>query len=184
MKTSLFDFELPESLIADKPANPRDSSRMLIIPSPLMGEGQGGDDARNPPHPNLPPQGGKEHFVLGLTICYDLRFPQLYRALAKAGAQVIAVPSAFTQVTGEAHWHVLLRARAIENGGFVIAPAQTGTHPGNRKTYGHSLVVSPWGEVIADGGTDEGIVMADIDLEQVKKTRARIPSLEHDREFS
>lgn len=120
---------------------------------------------------------------LGLTICYDVRFPHLYRTLAKAGANIIAVPAAFTQVTGEAHWHVLLRARAIENGCFIIAPAQTGTHPGNRKTYGHSLVVDPWGRVIADGGMDVGIVYADIDLDEVQKVRSRLPSLEHDREF-
>ena len=122
--------------------------------------------------------------TLGLTICYDLRFPQLYRALAKAGAHILSVPAAFTQVTGEAHWHTLLRARAIENTCFVIAPAQTGTHPGNRKTYGHSLVVSPWGEIIADGGVEEGVVMAEIDLAEVNRVRKRLPSLEHDREFS
>lgn len=121
---------------------------------------------------------------LGMSVCYDVRFPQLYRALAKGGAHILCVPSAFTQVTGEAHWHVLLRARAIENGCFVIAPAQTGTHPGNRKTYGHSLVVGPWGEVIADGGTEPGVVMTEIDLAQVEKMRARIPSLQHDRKFT
>ncbi len=121
--------------------------------------------------------------VLGMTMCYDVRFPQLYRMLAKAGAQILAVPAAFTQVTGEAHWHTLLRARAIENGCFVIAPAQTGTHPGNRKTYGHSLVVDPWGGIVADGGTEPGVTMVQIDLGEVKKTRARIPSLQHDRPF-
>ncbi len=94
------------------------------------------------------------------------------------------MPAAFTAVTGEAHWHVLLRARAIENGCFVIAPAQTGTHAGGRKTYGHSLVVDPWGKILVDGGTEEGIVMAEIDLDEVRKARARIPSLEHDREFT
>lgn len=120
---------------------------------------------------------------LGMTVCYDVRFPQLYRTLAEAGAEMIAVPAAFTQVTGKAHWHVLLRARAIENGCFVIAPAQTGTHPGGRKTYGHSLIVDPWGEVLADGGTKEGVVMADIDMAQVRKVRAKIPSLAHDRGF-
>ncbi|MDE3015451.1 MAG: carbon-nitrogen hydrolase family protein [Pseudomonadota bacterium] len=120
---------------------------------------------------------------LGMTICYDLRFPQLYRALAKAGAQILAVPSAFTQTTGEAHWHVLLRARAIENACFVIAPAQTGTHPGGRKTYGHSLVVDPWGKVLADGGTEEGVILAEVDLDEVGRVRAKLPSLEHDREF-
>lgn len=120
---------------------------------------------------------------LGLSICYDLRFPQLYRALAKAGARILTVPAAFTQTTGEAHWHVLLRARAIENGCFVIAPAQCGTHPGTRKTFGHSLVVGPWGEVITDGGAQEGVTMAEIDLAEVEKARKRIPSLEHDRDF-
>ena len=121
--------------------------------------------------------------VLGLSICYDLRFPHLYRALAKAGANILCVPAAFTAVTGEAHWHVLLRARAIENGCFVIAPAQCGTHPGGRKTFGHSLVIDPWGRVLADGGTEPGVVMAEIDLSEVEKVRARIPSLQHDRPF-
>ncbi len=120
---------------------------------------------------------------LGLSVCYDVRFPHLYRALAKNGADILAVPAAFTAVTGEAHWHTLLRARAIENGCFVIAPAQCGTHPGNRKTFGHSLVVDPWGKVLADGGTEEGVVLADIDLAQVQKVRASIPSLLHDRDF-
>jgi predicted amidohydrolase len=120
---------------------------------------------------------------LGLSICYDLRFPQLYRALASKGAQILAVPSAFTQTTGEAHWHVLLRARAIENGCFVIAPAQCGTHPGGRKTYGHALIVDPWGTMLADGGTEEGVVMATLDLGEVEKARRRIPSLQHDRTF-
>lgn len=120
---------------------------------------------------------------LGMTICYDIRFPQLYRALAKSGVEIITVPAAFTQVTGEAHWHILLRARAIETGCFVIAPAQTGTHAGNRKTYGHSLIINPWGKVLADGGAEEGIVIADLDLTEVAKVRAKLPSLQHDREF-
>ncbi len=122
--------------------------------------------------------------LLGLTVCYDVRFPHLYRTLAHAGARFLTVPSAFTQVTGEAHWHVLLRARAIETGCFVIAPAQTGTHPRERQTYGHSLIVSPWGEVLADGGTAPGNVYAEIDPALVDKARANIPSLGHDREFS
>jgi predicted amidohydrolase len=121
---------------------------------------------------------------IGMTVCYDVRFPQLYRALAKAGAVILVVPAAFTAVTGEAHWHVLLRARAIESGCFVIAPAQTGTHPGDRKTFGHSLIIDPWGKILADGGTEEGVVMAEIDLDEVKKVRAKIPSLEHDRKFN
>ena len=120
---------------------------------------------------------------LGMTICYDVRFPHLYRTLAKAGAHILAIPAAFTATTGEAHWHVLLRARAIETGCFVIAPAQTGTHPGNRKTFGHSLIIDPWGVVLADGGVEEGVVMSDIDLDMVSQVRARIPALEHDREF-
>lgn len=120
---------------------------------------------------------------LGLTICYDLRFPHLYRALAQAGADMIAVPAAFTQVTGEAHWHILLRARAIETGCFILAPAQTGLHEDGRRTYGHSLVINPWGEVIADGGTETGVVMADLDLAQVTLARGRIPALQHDRPF-
>lgn len=116
---------------------------------------------------------------LGLSVCYDVRFPCLYRQLAMMGADIITVPSAFVQVTGEAHWHVLLRARAIENGCFVIAPAQVGTHPGGRKTYGHSLVVDPWGRVLADGGDKEGIIYADIDISEVANTRKKIPSLAH-----
>ncbi|MDX2142305.1 MAG: carbon-nitrogen hydrolase family protein [Rhodospirillaceae bacterium] len=114
---------------------------------------------------------------LGLTICYDLRFPHLYRQLALAGAQFLTVPSAFTQVTGEAHWHVLLRARAIETGCFVFAPAQTGTHAGGRKTYGHALIINPWGEVLADAGTAPGVIMAKIDPAEVTMARGKIPSL-------
>jgi len=121
---------------------------------------------------------------VGLTICYDLRFPQLYRALARGGASFLTVPSAFTETTGKAHWHVLLRARAIENGAFVIAPAQGGLHANGRRTYGHSLIVSPWGEVIAEAGTEPGIVMADIDPRESAEARARIPSLQHDRSFA
>ena len=120
---------------------------------------------------------------LGLSICYDLRFPQLYRALAQAGAQILAVPSAFMQVTGEAHWHVLLRARAIETGCFVIAPAQCGIpHPG-RESHGHSLIVAPWGEVLADAGTEPGIVVADLDLGLVDTARRRIPSIHQTNPF-
>jgi predicted amidohydrolase len=121
---------------------------------------------------------------LGMTVCYDMRFPYLYRALAKAGADFLSIPSAFTRFTGEAHWHVLLRARAIETGCFVIAPAQCGVHAGGRETYGHSLIVAPWGEVLADGGTAPGITLAEIDPAQVAKARAMIPALDHDREFA
>lgn len=120
---------------------------------------------------------------VGLSICYDVRFPQLYRQLAQAGADILAVPAAFTAVTGRAHWHVLLRARAIENGAFVIAPAQWGEHPGKRLTYGHSLIIDPWGEVLADAGEGIGVITAEIDMDKVKTVRSRIPSLVHDREF-
>ncbi|QRG06577.1 carbon-nitrogen hydrolase family protein [Xanthobacter dioxanivorans] len=119
----------------------------------------------------------------GLTICYDLRFPSLYRALAEGGAQVLTVPAAFTRPTGEAHWHVLLRARAIENGAYVLAAAQGGRHENGRDTYGHSLVVDPWGRVIAEGGTDPGVILAEIDLKEVASARARIPSLSNGRRF-
>lgn len=120
---------------------------------------------------------------LGLSVCYDLRFAALYRTLAKGGARMLAVPAAFTRTTGEAHWHILLRARAIENGAFVIAPCQTGEFVGGGAAYGHSLVIDPWGRVVADGGTGVGVVMAEIDLGEVDRVRARIPSLEHDRPF-
>ena len=126
--------------------------------------------------------------VIGLSICYDLRFPYLYRALAKAGADILTVPAAFNTTTGAAHWEPLLRARAIETGCFVLAPAQTGTHverkgPG-RKTYGHGLVIAPWGEVLADAGTEPGVMLIDLDLAEVRKARARVPSLDHDRAFA
>lgn len=117
----------------------------------------------------------------GMTVCYDVRFPYLYRTLAQAGARMIGVPSAFTRRTGEAHWHILLQSRAIETGCFVIAPAQCGDHEDGRKTYGHSLVVSPWGEVLADGGEAPGVTMAEIDFAAVEKARQMIPSLTHDR---
>ena len=121
---------------------------------------------------------------LGLSVCYDLRFAALFHALAQAGAEIITIPSAFTVPTGEAHWHVLLRARAIETGCFILAPAQTGTHAESRRTYGHSLIVSPWGEIIAEGGTAPGLVIADLNLSEVAKARQRIPSLTHDRPFT
>jgi predicted amidohydrolase len=121
---------------------------------------------------------------LGMSVCYDLRFPQLYRALARSGATMLAIPSSFQRETGKAHWHVLLRARAIENASFVIAPALCGDHPGKRMTYGHSLVIDPWGEVLADGGESPGVVFADLDLAQVDKVRGMLPSLTHDRPFA
>ncbi|MBV9570085.1 MAG: carbon-nitrogen hydrolase family protein [Alphaproteobacteria bacterium] len=121
---------------------------------------------------------------MGLSICYDLRFPQLYRKLAQAGSSFLAVPSAFTETTGKAHWHVLLRARAIENGTFVIAPAQGGTHANGRRTYGHSLIVSPWGDILAEAATEPCVITADIDTAEVEAARARVPSLLHGRAFS
>ncbi len=120
---------------------------------------------------------------LGLTVCYDLRFAYLYRALAQAGASFLSVPSAFTRPTGQAHWHVLLRARAIETGAYVFAPAQCGEHAEGRKTFGHSLIVAPWGEVLADGGEAPGIVLAEIDPAKVAEARGMIPALRHDRSF-
>lgn len=121
---------------------------------------------------------------LGITTCYDMRFPYLYRALAQAGAQFLAVPAAFTVPTGRAHWEVLLRARAIENGCYVFAPAQTGAHAGGRETYGHALIIDPWGEVIADAGDAPGIIIADIDTAKVNEVRAKVPSLTHTRQIS
>jgi predicted amidohydrolase len=120
---------------------------------------------------------------IGLTVCYDLRFPALYRALAEAGASLLAIPSAFTRQTGEAHWHVLIRARAIENGCFVLAAAQGGTHENGRETFGHSLVVDPWGRVVAEGGLEPGVIFAEVDPAEVTAARARIPSLQHGRRF-
>ena len=120
---------------------------------------------------------------IGLTICYDVRFPALYRALAESGASFLTVPAAFTRKTGEAHWHTLLRARAIENGCFVFAAAQGGRHENKRETYGHSLIIAPWGEVLAEAGENPQILLADIDLGLCAETRAKIPSLRHGREF-
>ncbi|MBF0130273.1 MAG: carbon-nitrogen hydrolase family protein [Alphaproteobacteria bacterium] len=120
---------------------------------------------------------------LGLSVCYDLRFPHLFRALAQGGASFLAVPSAFTRVTGQAHWHVLLRARAIETGSYVFAPAQTGTHVRGRQTFGHALIVAPWGEVLADAGEEPGLILAEIDPAKVMEARSKIPSLTHDRPF-
>jgi len=125
--------------------------------------------------------------TLGLTICYDVRFPALYRRLAQGGAQIITVPAAFNHITGAAHWETLLRARAIETGCFILAPAQTGFHAESqgkgRRTHGHSLVIAPWGEILADAGTAPGVTFADIDLADVTRARSRVPSLSHDRVF-
>lgn len=125
---------------------------------------------------------------IGMTICYDIRFPHLYRGLAKSGASILLIPAAFAQPTGRAHWEVLLRARAIETGCFVIAAAQTGEHQTSqgrpRKTYGHSMIVSPWGEILAYAGEDQGIIYADLDLSLVESTRARVPSILSNQSFS
>jgi predicted amidohydrolase len=121
---------------------------------------------------------------LGMTVCYDLRFPHLYRALAQSGADFLSVPAAFTVPTGKAHWHILLRARAIENGCFVFAPAQCGEHAEGRRTYGHSLIVAPWGEILAEAGDEIGIVSAEIDTARIAEARRAVPSLSHDRLFA
>lgn len=126
--------------------------------------------------------------VIGMSICYDVRFPHLYRDLAKAGAQLLTVPAAFSPVTGAAHWETLLRARAIETGCYVLAPAQTGTHPSttgrHRSTHGHALAVAPWGEVLADAGTEPGMIFVDLDIAEVDKARSRVPALTHDRRYA
>ena len=121
---------------------------------------------------------------IGMTVCYDIRFPHLYRDLAKKGAAILTVPAAFTRQTGQAHWHVLLRARAIETGAFIVAPAQTGTHDKGRQTFGHSLIVSPWGEILADAGEPVGVVQARLDLAAIDRARQAIPALRHDRDFA
>lgn len=125
--------------------------------------------------------------MIGMTVCYDIRFPHLYRRLAQGGAEILTVPAAFNHLTGAAHWETLLRARAIETGCFVLAPAQTGFHPEangkGRRTHGHSLAIAPWGEVLADAGTETGVTFVDLDLAEVAKARGRVPSLTHDREF-
>jgi predicted amidohydrolase len=122
--------------------------------------------------------------LLGLTICYDVRFPALYRALAEGGAAFLSAPACFTRQTGEAHWHVLHRARAIETGSFMISAAQGGTHEDGRETFGHSLIVDPWGRVLAEVGTDPGVILAEIDVGQVTEARGRIPALKHARPFT
>ncbi len=158
-KIHLFDVSLPEGESARESASTAPGEAAVVAQTPWGG--------------------------LGLTICYDLRFPHLFRALAKAGASMIAVPSAFTRPTGRAHWEVLLRARAIETGAFILAPAQGGRHEDGRATWGRSMVVAPWGAVVAAlGHADPGIVLADLDLAAVAKARASIPALTHDRAFS
>jgi predicted amidohydrolase len=157
-KIHMFDVELPNGEVYRESANFEPGTEAVTVATPFG--------------------------VIGLTVCYDIRFPHLYRALAKADAGIITVPSAFTAVTGAAHWHVLLRARAIETGAFIVAPAQTGNHPGGRKTYGHSLVVAPWGEVLLDGGEAVGVHVVDLDLGRVANARQSVPSLRHDRPFA
>lgn len=157
-KIHMFDATLPSGTVIRESSAYRPGSRAVIADTPWGG--------------------------LGMTVCYDLRFPHLYRALAQRGAAILAVPSSFQRETGRAHWHVLLRARAIENASFVIAAALCGDHPGKRMTYGHSLVVDPWGEVLADGGDSPGVVFADLDLAKVEAVRALLPALGHDRPFA
>jgi len=121
---------------------------------------------------------------LGMTVCYDVRFPILYRVLARSGAAVMAVPAAFTRTTGEAHWHVLIRARAIETGSFIVAAAQGGSHEDGRETYGHSMIVDPWGKIVAEAGTEPGVILADIDPAESLTMRGRVPALANERAFS
>ena len=156
-KIHMFDVDLPNGKSLRESINYRPGTQAVLTPLPWC--------------------------QLGMSICYDLRFPHLYRDLAKAGADVLVIPSAFMRVTGEAHWHVLMRARAIETGCFVIAAAQCGEHSAGRLSYGHSLIVAPWGEVLSDGGLDEGVSLAKIDLAAVGKARGHIPALAHDRSY-
>jgi predicted amidohydrolase len=156
-KIHMFDVDLPNGEVYRESANYEPGTQAVVADLPWGG--------------------------LGFSICYDLRFPYLYRALAKAGASFLAVPAAFTKLTGEAHWVTLLRARAIEAQCFVLAAAQGGLHEHGRETFGHSLVVSPWGQVIAEGGVHPAVIFADLDLGMIADVRSRVPSLRHDREF-
>ena len=157
-KLHMFDIRLSETEVYRESASVAPGDRAVLVPTPWG--------------------------PVGHTICYDLRFAQLYRSLAQAGAAMLAVPAAFTAKTGAAHWHVLNRARAIENGAFVLAPCAWGPVPGGGAAYGHSLIVGPWGEVVADAGEGEGVISAVIDLDAVAEARGRIPSLTHDRPFA
>ncbi len=156
-KIHMFDAKLSENEVYRESTNYRSGSSAVVTETPW----------------------GK----IGLSICYDVRFPHLYRALAKAGARMIAIPAAFAATTGKLHWHVLTRARAIETGCFVLAPAQCGSHDGGRRTYGHSLIIAPDGSILAEAGDETGIIMAELDLAQVAEARRKLPCLEHDREF-
>ncbi len=157
-KIHMFDVTLPDGKVIRESSVYRPGKRAVLAPTPWG--------------------------PVGLTVCYDLRFPHLYRALAKAGASYLTIPSSFQRATGKVHWHTLIKARAIENACFVFAPAMCGEHPGNRTTYGHSLVVDPWGEVLADGGEAPGIIYADIDPARIERVRGMLPCLEHDRAFA
>jgi predicted amidohydrolase len=157
-KIHLFDVDLPNGEVYRESERIRPGAQAVLAPTPWG--------------------------ALGMTVCYDLRFPQLYRDLAQADAAMLSIPSAFTVPTGEAHWHVLLRARAIETGAFVLAPAQCGTHAGGRRTYGHSLIVAPWGEILAEAGDAPGTISAEIDFSKVAEARSMIPSLRHDRDYA
>lgn len=156
-KIHMFDVDLPNGEVYRESASYAPGAQAVVAPLPWGG--------------------------LGLSICYDLRFPHLYRALAKAGAVFLAVPAAFTRLTGEAHWVTLLRARAIEAQCFVFAAAQGGLHEHGRETFGHSLVVSPWGHILAEGGVHPSVIFADVDLSMIEDVRSRVPSLQHDRAF-
>ena len=156
-KIHMFDVTLPDGKVIRESSSYRPGDRAVVAATPWG--------------------------AMGMTVCYDVRFPHLYRTLAQQGAQFISVPSSFQRQTGKAHWHTLLKARAIENAAYILAPAMCGEHPGNRQTYGHALIVDPWGEVLADGGEAPGIIYADIDLARVAKIRGMMPSLEHDRPY-
>jgi predicted amidohydrolase len=156
-KIHMFDVDLPGGEVYRESRNYRPGDRAVVANTPW----------------------GK----LGMSVCYDLRFPHLYRALAKGGAAFLTIPAAFTHTTGQAHWHTLQRARAIETGCFVIAPAQGGKHENGRHTFGHSMIVDPWGNIIAEAGDAPGVIVADIDPTKVAEARSRVPALTHDRDF-
>lgn len=183
-KIHMFDAQLSRSEFYRESSNYKPGERAVVVDCPLSsspcdliaGSSQSSRD------PAVKPQ--EDGFRLGMGVCYDVRFPHFWRDLAKAGADILSVPAAFTVPTGQAHWQVLLRARAIETGCFVIAPAQTGEHEGGRKTWGHSLIIDPWGKILAEKQSDIGIIMADLDLNEVQKARVAIPALTHDRKYS